>query len=436
MNACIFAGPTLPPRDEERACDALWLPPAAHGDVYRAVTLLRPRVIGIVDGYFQSVPSVWHKEILWALHQGVHVFGAASMGALRAAELAPFGMRGVGQIFAAYRDGVLGDCQQFEDDDEVAVVHGPAESGYIAASDAMVNIRCTLADAQRDGVIGPATRARLVSMAKALFFAERTYDRLLQRAREEGIADVELRMLENWLPSGRVNQKRRDALAMLEAMRKFLATDPDAVRPNFRFEHTTLWDRAVIELQPVAAHEAEEAVVLDELRLDGARFYELRREAIHALLGNPGESAISVPGSGEWEDTGRRMKELERREARRRACDELPMMVVERQMLARIRASGDYANLLARAQDKHARLTARTDLPQVGAFAELQLLQLRDWYFSRTPGGGMPDDLARFLREAGFKDAMRFHEAIFAEYVYREMLGGGGAPINRAQVTA
>ena len=45
---------------------------------------------------------------------GTQVFGAASMGALRAAELAPFGMIGVGAIFAAYRDGRL------TGDDEVA----------------------------------------------------------------------------------------------------------------------------------------------------------------------------------------------------------------------------------------------------------------------------------------------------------------------------
>src|SRR5688572_32760283 len=53
---------------------------------------------------------------------GVRVFGAASMGALRAAELQPFGMIGVGQVFQAYRRGHL------TDDDEVAVAHGPARS--------------------------------------------------------------------------------------------------------------------------------------------------------------------------------------------------------------------------------------------------------------------------------------------------------------------
>ena len=245
MNACIFAGPTLPPGDDARKHAATWLPPAQHGDIHRAAALLRPRAIGIVDGYFESVPSVWHKEILWAMRQGVHVFGAASMGALRAAELATFGMRGIGAIFEAYRDGVLEDGEEpFEDDDEVAVVHGPADSGYMAVSEAMVNIRCTLASAERAALISPQTRARLASIAKALFFPERSYERLLQDGRAAGLPGTELSALQAWLPEGRVNQKRNDALAMLEAMRAFLDGDPGPAEARFHFEYTTLWERA------------------------------------------------------------------------------------------------------------------------------------------------------------------------------------------------
>jgi len=249
MNACVFAGPPLPPHDEARKRAATWLPPAQHGDVYRAVTLLQPRALGIVDGYFESVPSVWHKEILWAIREGVHVFGAASMGALRAAELSAFGMRGIGVIFEAYRDGVLEGApeQPFEDDDEVAVVHGPADSGYLAGSEAMVNIRCTLASAERAGVIGAHTRARLAGLAKDLFFPERSYERLLQDARAAGLPAAELASLQAWLPAGRANQKRDDALAMLEAMRAFLQSDPG--RAEARFGHDLVAGRPV-ERQP------------------------------------------------------------------------------------------------------------------------------------------------------------------------------------------
>ena len=105
VSIVVFVGPTLDRNSASKELDATYLPPASQGDVYLAARA-RPWAIGIVDGYFQRVPAVWHKEILWALSRGVHVFGAASMGALRAAELAPFGMRGVGKIFSDFESGV------------------------------------------------------------------------------------------------------------------------------------------------------------------------------------------------------------------------------------------------------------------------------------------------------------------------------------------
>ena len=144
-----------------------------------------PDAIGIVDGYFAHVPSVWHKEILHALSAGIPVYGAASMGALRAAELAQFGMVGVGRIFEAYRDGVLEPfAEPFEDDDEVAVLHGPPELGYRALSEALVNIRRTLARATEHGVIAAATRDRLIREGKGLLYQERSYEAILTRARD------------------------------------------------------------------------------------------------------------------------------------------------------------------------------------------------------------------------------------------------------------
>ncbi len=102
MNVIVFTGPTLSASDARKELEALYLPPAAQGDVYRAART-RPVAIGIIDGVFDQVPSVWHKEILWAMSQGIHVFGSASMGALRAAEIAAFGMTGVGEIFRGIR---------------------------------------------------------------------------------------------------------------------------------------------------------------------------------------------------------------------------------------------------------------------------------------------------------------------------------------------
>jgi len=213
MRAIIFAGPSLPPRLRPVAEPGIeWRPPVRQGDVYRAA-LERPAVIGVIDGYFEVVPTVWHKEILWAMAQSIHVFGAASIGALRAAELDSFGMRGIGHIYEAYRDGIL------EDDDEVAVLHGPEELGYPALTEAMVNIRATLAEAARVGVLAPDVAARLTDIAKSLFYKQRAYDAVLRKAAVSGLPAMPLRALAAWFPANRVDQKRHDAEALLAAIR-------------------------------------------------------------------------------------------------------------------------------------------------------------------------------------------------------------------------
>ena len=79
---------------------------------------------------------MWHREILYAMSEGIHVFGASSMGALRAAELHGLGMRGIGTVFEAYRQNVFAPYPPpFERDEEVAVMHGPPETGFVDAQD-------------------------------------------------------------------------------------------------------------------------------------------------------------------------------------------------------------------------------------------------------------------------------------------------------------
>ena len=183
MTAVVFLCPSLALAEARAALDAHYLPPARQGDVYRALRDLRPSVIGIVDGLFHQTPSVWHKEILFAMAQGVTIFGAASMGALRAAELCAFGMRGVGTIFEAYRDGVYPPyAAPFERDDEVALIHGPPETGFAALSDALVDMRATLAEAAEAGVIDSGLRDALVARAGAIYYQDRSYDALLEGA--------------------------------------------------------------------------------------------------------------------------------------------------------------------------------------------------------------------------------------------------------------
>src|SRR6185503_7571185 len=90
----VFLGPTLQLQEARPLLDAVYWPPAKRGDIYRA-SKLEPRIILLIDGAFEAQASVLHNEILWALSKGITVCGAASIGALRAAELAPYGMVGL-----------------------------------------------------------------------------------------------------------------------------------------------------------------------------------------------------------------------------------------------------------------------------------------------------------------------------------------------------
>jgi hypothetical protein len=231
----VFVGPTLEVETASGILDARYLPPAANGDVIRAVTE-GATAIGIIDGYFEWTLSVWHKEILWALARGTHVLGAASMGALRAAELAPFGMRGVGRIFELYRDGML------EDDDEVAVAHEPG-GAYTVASEAMINIRCTLAAAVEAAIISAETRQRLQTIGKRRFYPDRRYEDLLATGRQEQLPPEELDALATWLPANQIDQKRADALALVRELQVLRKRSPAAHRPTFTLNRSVFLDR-------------------------------------------------------------------------------------------------------------------------------------------------------------------------------------------------
>jgi hypothetical protein len=207
----VFLGPTLERERANEMLGALYLPPAGQGDLVEIVLRTRPRLIVLIDGTFASMPSVRHKEILWTLSQGTEVVGASSLGALRAAELAGFGMQGYGLIYRWYRATPLAD------DDEVAVAMTPPELGSRPLSDALINIRVTLRRAERVGLLSAEIRKKLVDMARSTHFLERSYAYLFERARTElpKAWSSSLRRLEDWVCYHAVDQKQRDAVSLL-----------------------------------------------------------------------------------------------------------------------------------------------------------------------------------------------------------------------------
>ena len=235
----VFLGPTLARDEASSILEATYLPPADQGAVFYAVEELAAEAVLLIDGVFCEVPAVRHKELLWALSKRIPVLGAASMGALRAAELAAFGMIGVGLIYRWYR------ATAFADDDEVAVGMTPVSLPATACTDALINIRIMLRRAMAAGLIDESARIRLLEIARSIPFTQRTYDRLFTEARSV-LPRTERRiiqLLERWISANKFDQKRADAIQLLRlvANQPKLLEEASARTPSWAFPVTEAW---------------------------------------------------------------------------------------------------------------------------------------------------------------------------------------------------
>jgi hypothetical protein len=277
----LFAGPSLPDAaDLARDCPVEVLPPVAAGDLLR-LSLSRGDVVGVVDGYFHQVGTVRHKEILALLGEGVRVLGASSMGALRAAELAAFGMEGVGRIYADYRDGRL------EADDEVTLLHSTPEEGYQPLSEPMVCMRATLARAVEDGVCDRETAARLIGALAEWPYGRRSYDGLVAAGREAGVEEGTARELRRYCQAHRLDPKREDALELLETLRRASRGElsgPPEVPPLNRTSFLYLWQLAAAGLGYGDSPHLGDLGALRACQLFADEYPQLHRELVFDAL--------------------------------------------------------------------------------------------------------------------------------------------------------
>jgi len=435
----VFAGPTIAHATLRDMLDQpICRPPVAMGDVYRCLDH-DPRCIAIIDGYFDGVPSVWHKEILYAMARGVHVLGASSMGALRAAELADFGMRGVGEIFAQFQRGEL------EDDDEVAVLHAPAQLEFAAVSEAMVNIRATLNAALANAVLDTADCARLTALAKSCFYHDRNWEHILSLA-EPAMQAQALDRFRSWLPAGAVDQKRLDALALLREVERLQAARPPPFRAAYRFEWSEMWQHAIAHQFPERGQLTEsDDGVLDEVRLVPDEYAAAVVQAGFHCLAQQGAAQDLPPvddaglrrvfndfrernglldrsrlnswlADNELNDVEfeRLMEALARRERLVDGCRDR----LDHAMLDWLKLDGRYPALRARAEQKHLGLQDSglrlTDAEKPG---------LLRWYFEQRLALPVPLQIDPVLQRGGFRDREHFYRAIFAEWVYLSRSG-------------
>jgi hypothetical protein len=206
MTIIAFAGPSLTQADRASFPGVDWRPPAQAGDLLR-LAAGEMATLCLIDGYFDHRPAVRHKELLLLLAKGARIFGAASIGALRAAEMQGCGMTGVGAIFAAYARGTL------VGDDEVALIHAGAGRGWRAMSVPLVDVRASLCAARRADIIGRRDARAMLRAAAGIHYVDRIWGQVCDALADAGAR----RTFETWLDGGAVSQKRADALACLEA---------------------------------------------------------------------------------------------------------------------------------------------------------------------------------------------------------------------------
>ncbi|WIG96096.1 TfuA-like protein [Myxococcus sp. SDU36] len=255
----VFLGPSLPEAEARRLAPCTVLPPARQGDVWRALRL-RPRAIALVDGVFEAQPSVWHHELLAALEAGVAVFGGGSMGALRAAELAPHGVVGVGRIFEWYRDGVV------VDDSEVALLHADGEHGWRPLTVPLVNVRHAAECAAQARVLTREAARALVDAGQSVFYQERTWARVLEVVAPRWSASTRAAW-DAWSPRGAEDLKRRDALACLRTAGEWVASGAPAPQGAPREPSSLVRRRRLVDdVTATQAGAVSSGQVLDVLR--------------------------------------------------------------------------------------------------------------------------------------------------------------------------
>ena len=225
----LFVGPSL---DRSLIPDTIEArPPAVSGDL-AALLANPPPAVGLIDGCFETAPTVWHKEILDLIAHDVPVAGAASLGALRAAELHMLGMHGVGEIFEAYAS------MRMQRDDAVLLSHAPAELGWQPTTVSLVDAETAL----RRADLNDEERRQLQRIVRRTDFRARTWQVCLaeyqvRTGRPPTLGAAQLEVM--------ATAKREDALALVAMLVKGLPRPAPSARPPMTGLYRIMLERTI-----------------------------------------------------------------------------------------------------------------------------------------------------------------------------------------------
>ena len=175
----VYAGLSIPFDEAKEILDShddvevVYKRPIQRGDLGQALKE-HPDIIAIIDGVFHQNSAVGHKEILNAMNRGIEVYGASSMGALRASELDSLGMTGIGYVYNQYASG------EVDSDDDVAVMLD--SESLEALSEPLINMKYVFTNAVSKGIITEDEKDELLEISKRTFYPQRNYAKTLSQS--------------------------------------------------------------------------------------------------------------------------------------------------------------------------------------------------------------------------------------------------------------
>ena len=205
----VFLGPSLSIEKARKIINAEFLPPAKKGDFIKLSLTSEKKVIILIDGVFlQDYPPTPIEVFQVVNKNNFQVYGASSLGALRAVELEKFGMNGYGRVFELFKKDIINS------DDEVAVTF---DNSYNLLSEAMIDIRYNLFLAFKKGIIDKETKQLITRTAKKIYFPFRSYENIVKKSielysdRRDTIEDFH-----NFVSTQRQSLKELDAMGILK----------------------------------------------------------------------------------------------------------------------------------------------------------------------------------------------------------------------------
>ncbi|HJS63450.1 MAG TPA: TfuA-like protein [Nitrososphaeraceae archaeon] len=205
----VFLGPSFSIEKARKIINAEFLPPAKKGDFIKLSLISEKKIIILIDGVFlQDYPPTPIEVFQVVNKNNFQVYGASSLGALRAVELEKFGMKGYGRVFELFKKNIINS------DDEVAVTF---DNSYNLLSEAMIDIRYNLFLAFKKGIIDKETKKLITRTAKKIYFPFRSYENIVNKSielysdRRDSIEDFH-----NFVSTQRQSLKELDAMGILK----------------------------------------------------------------------------------------------------------------------------------------------------------------------------------------------------------------------------